>query len=277
MTTGRGTTAILAAGGPFPLRVAEAAARQGGVFVVCLKGFCDPAPYAHLPHMVERPGAAGGILARLRAEGVSRIAMAGHAKRPSMLGIWPDAWARQALVTLGPALLKGDDGFLRGIVSLLEAEGFEVVSPQSLLEDPMAGAGLLAGPPPDEAALADMARGAAVLHALAAQDVGQAVVVQQGLVLGIEAVEGTDALLARAGTLRREGPGGVLVKLPKRGQEMRVDAPTVGPRTVQGALAAGLRGIAVGAGGTIVADRDQALREAAAANIFVFGMEEPPR
>ncbi len=275
MTTGR--IGLLAAGGDFPLRVAEAAARRGGVFVVCLKGFCDPARYRHLPHMIERPGAAGAILDRLRAEGVRRVAMAGQAKRPSMLGLWPDAWARQALVTLGPALLKGDDAFLRGIVALLEGEGFEVVSPQSLLEDPMAGAGLLAGPPPDEAALADMARGAAVLRALAAQDIGQAVVVQQGLVLGVEAIEGTDALLARAAALRREGPGGVLVKLPKQGQEMRVDAPAIGPRTVQGAVAAGLRGIAIGAGGTILADGPQALRDAAAAGIFVFGMEEPPR
>ena len=132
------TTAVIAAGGDFPLRVAEAAAARGGAFVVCLKGFCDPARYAHLPHMVERPGAAGGIIARLRAEGVRRIAMAGQAKRPSMLGLWPDAWARQALVTLGPALLKGDDAFLRGIVALLEGEGFEVIAPQSLLEDPMA-------------------------------------------------------------------------------------------------------------------------------------------
>lgn len=271
------TTAVIAAGGDFPLRVAEAAAARGGVFVVCLKGFCDPARYAHLPHMVERPGAAGGIIARLRAEGVRRIAMAGQAKRPSMLGLWPDAWARQALVTLGPALLKGDDAFLRGIVALLEGEGFEVIAPQSLLEDPMAGRGLLAGPEPDDAAMADMARGAAVLRALAAQDVGQAVVVQQGLVLGVEAIEGTDALLARAATLRREGPGGVLVKLPKLGQEMRVDAPAIGPRTVEGAVAAGLRGIAVGAGGTILADGAHTLRAAAESGIFVFGLEENSR
>lgn len=272
-----GRLGLLAAGGPFPLRVAEAAARQGGVFVACLRDFCDPRPYAHLPHMVERVGAAGAILQRMRAEGVTRIALAGQAKRPSMLGLWPDAWATKALRKLGPALLKGDDSLLRGIVALLEEEGFQVVSPQSLLENAMAGAGLLAGPPPDEAALADIGRGAAVLRALAGQDVGQAVVVQQGLVLGIEAVEGTDALLARAATLRRDGPGGVLVKLPKQGQEMRVDAPAIGPRTVAGAAAAGLRGIAIGAGGTILADGEEALRNAAAAGIFVFGMEEPPR
>ncbi len=270
-------TGVIAAGGPFPLKVAEAAAKRGGVFVVCLRGFCDAADYAHLPHMEERPGAAGAIIARLRAEGVMRLAMAGQAKRPSMLGLWPDAWARAALAKLGPAVLKGDDSFLRGIVRLLEEEGFEVVSPQSLLEDAMAPAGLLAGPAPDDAARADIARGMAVLHALAAQDVGQAVVVQQGLVLGIEAIEGTDALLARAGALRREGPGGVLVKLPKQGQEMRVDAPAIGPRTVENAAAAGLRGIAVAAGGTILAGREEALQKARAAGIFILGLEETTR
>lgn len=265
---------LIAGGGPFPLRVAEAAQAQGGVFVACIRDFCDPAPYARFPHVVERLGAGGAVLAAFRAAGVRRIALAGQARRPSFRGIMPDAWMARTLARLGPALLRGDDALLRGLVRLLEEEGFEVVSPQALLDGAMAPAGLVAGPAPDALAMDDIARGRAVLRALEGEDVGQAVVVQQGLVLGIEAVEGTDALLERAGALRRDGPGGVLVKRPKRGQEMRVDAPAIGPRTLEGAAAAGLRGVAVAAGGTILADRAEASRVAEAAGLFIYGFEE---
>jgi DUF1009 family protein len=99
------------------------------------------------------------------------------------------------------------------------------------------------------------------------------VVVQQGLILGIEAVEGTDALLARAGSLRRDGPGGVLVKLAKPQQELRVDAPVVGAITIRNAAAAGLRGIAVEAGRTILADGDGLLAEARKHGLFVIAVE----
>ncbi len=95
---------------------------------------------------------------------------------------------------------------------------------------------------------------------------------QQGSVLGVEAVEGTDALLARAGDVRRAGPGGVLVKLCKPGQDKRVDLPTVGPDTVRKAQAAGLRGIAVEAGAAIVVDLDGMIREADRAGMFITGI-----
>jgi DUF1009 family protein len=264
---------LIAAGGPFPLQVAEAARAAGhGVFVVCLRDFCDPAAYAGFPHVVERVGAGGAILARLRTEGVRRIAIAGKAKRPSLLSLWPDPWTARLLARIGPAAVGGDDAFLRALIRVVAEEGFEVIPPQSLIEGAMAPAGLLAGPEPDGMARGDVQRGAAVLRALSAQDVGQAVVVQQGLVLGVEAVEGTDALIERCGGLRRDGPGGVLVKLSKSGQEMRVDAPVIGPLTVAAAERAGLRGIAVQAGRTILAERAGTLRAADAAGIFLVGL-----
>src|SRR5206468_3153342 len=111
--------------------------------------------------------------------------------------------------------------------------------------------------------------------ALGAVDVGQAVVVQQGIVLGVEAVEGTDALLQRVGPLRREGPGGVLVKLAKPAQDRRMDLPTVGPETVRRAQQAGLAGIAVESGGAMILDRDEMVRLADAAGLFVLGLELP--
>ncbi|HEX3416567.1 MAG TPA: LpxI family protein, partial [Stellaceae bacterium] len=103
-------------------------------------------------------------------------------------------------------------------------------------------------------------------------DVGQAVIVQQGLVLGVEAIEGTDELLRRCAALRREGPGGVLVKVEKPGQEPRADRPTIGLRTVLLAAETGLRGIAVEANATIVLDRDEVIRAADRAGLFLVGV-----
>jgi UDP-2,3-diacylglucosamine hydrolase len=223
--------------------------------------------------MEERIGAGGAIIARLRAEGVTHLVLCGKARRLSPLNLWPDGWTARALARLGKAVFAGDDTLLRSIIGILGEEGFEVVAPQSLLPDSMVAAGLLAGAAPDAMARADILRGIGVLRALADHDVGQSVVVQQGLILGIEAVENTDALLARAATLRRDGPGGVLVKLAKPRQELRVDAPVIGAITVQGAKAAGLRGIAIEAGRTILADGDALLKAARAAGIFVLAIE----
>jgi len=128
---------------------------------------------------------------------------------------------------------------------------------------------------PDTHAEADIERGLAVARAIGALDVGQAVIVQQGLVLGVEAIEGTDALIERCAALRREGAGGVLVKVEKPGQERRADRPVIGPRTVALAAAAGLSGIAIEAEATIVIDRDEVVRAAAAAGLFVVAIRRP--
>jgi DUF1009 family protein len=125
---------------------------------------------------------------------------------------------------------------------------------------------------PDAEAELDIAHGLHIVRALGALDIGQAAVVQQGLVLGVEAIEGTDALLQRCAALRRDGPGGVLVKVEKPGQERRADRPVIGPETVAKAAAAGLRGIAAEAGIVLVVDRDELVRRADAAGLFVVGV-----
>lgn len=265
---------IIAAGGPFPLKIAQTARALGRpVFVVCVREFCDPRPYAAFPHAVERLGAAGAMLRRMREQGVREIVMSGKAKRPSLLSLMPDAWTAAALAKIGPAAFRGDDTLLRAASRLLEDEGFTLLAPHQVLDHALSDPGLLVGPEPDAVAREDIARGAAVLRALAPQDVGQACVVQQGLVLGVEAIEGTDALLARCAELRREGPGGVLVKLIKPQQDRRLDPPVIGPRTVENAAAAGLRGIAIEARETIITEREATLEACARLGIFLIAIE----
>ena len=169
----------------------------------------------------------------------------------------------------------GDDGLLAAIVKELEIEGFRVVGADGILRSALAPAGLIGRMAPDELAQQDLVHAVKVARALGALDIGQAVVVQQGVVLAVEAAEGTAALLARAKMLALDGPGGVLVKLAKPGQERRADLPTIGPETLEQAGAAGLRGIAVEAGATLILDREATVAAADARGLFLIGLTAP--
>jgi DUF1009 family protein len=154
-----------------------------------------------------------------------------------------------------------------------------VLGAHEILTEAIGPKGLLTQAAPDAAALADIARATTVLRALGAVDVGQGCVVQQGVVLAVEAIEGTDAMLARAATLAIPGPGGVLVKMVKPGQDRRADLPTIGPRTIDAAHAAGLRGVAFEAGGTLFTDRTACITKADQAGLFLLGLDptgDPP-
>jgi DUF1009 family protein len=189
------------------------------------------------------------------------------------MDIRPDATGARLLARIGRAAFGGDDGLLKAIVRVLGEEGFVVRGAHEVLRDVLAPAGLMSRAAPDAAAMADIARGIAVLLALGAADVGQACVVQQGLVLAVEAVEGTDAMIERAGPLARPGPGGVLVKLVKPGQERRADLPTLGHATIARARGAGLRGVAFEVGGTILMDRQAMIAAADEAGLFLLGID----
>jgi DUF1009 family protein len=268
---------VIAGGGSLPIRVAAAAAARGQrVFIVGLEGFADPAALAPFPHDFARIGAGGRIIALLKDAGVRDLVLAGQVRRPGLLDLRPDAAGASLLARIGKAaFLGGDDTLLRAVGRVLEEEGFSLRGAHEILDGGTAPEGLLTRAAPTPEHEADIARGVAVARALGRVDVGQAVVVQQGLVLGVEAIEGTDALLARAGQLRRPGPGGVLVKLLKPGQDARLDMPMVGPSTVRNAAAAGLAGIAVEAGRTLLSDAAALVAAADANGLFVVARRFP--
>jgi UDP-2,3-diacylglucosamine hydrolase len=262
---------VVAGGGSLPLRVVQAASAMGRpVHVVVLEGHGDPADYAGQSHVTLRWGLAAQMLSWLKQHGVREVVLAGTVARPSLLSLRPDAASMKLLGRVGRAAFNGDDSILRAVMKVLAEEGFEVLGAQALLSGLLPQAALLAGPMPDDVARADIARGLAVCHAIGVVDVGQSVVVQQGLVLGVEAIEGTDALILRAGGLKREGPAPILVKAPKPAQSNLVDLPAIGPKTVETARAAGLRGLAFQAGGTILLERDTTIAAAEAAGIFLL-------
>jgi DUF1009 family protein len=264
---------ILAGGGPLPRRVADAARAAGRpVAVVVLEGHGEPEAWTGYPHVVLRFGLAARMLSWLKGHRVRQLVLAGHVRRPSFLSLRPDADSVRLAVRIGRRAFGGDDELLTTVLDVLREEGFEPVGAQEVLKGLLAPAGLLTRAAPDADAMADIARGVRVVRALGAVDVGQGAVVQQGLVLAVEAIEGTDAMLARAATLRRDGPAGVLVKLVKPGQDRRVDLPTLGPQTVANAAAAGLRGIAFEAEGCILAEQPAMVAAADAAGLFLLGL-----
>jgi len=271
--TDDGPLGILAGGGELPRRLV-AACREAArpCFVVAFEGQADRATVDGVPHGWVALGAAGRVLELLRGAGVREIVLAGAIRRPSLLTLKPDAKGAQLLARIALRAF-GDDGLLRAVIAELEREGFRVIGVPDVLGSLPAPAGRLGRVAPDAQARADIARGVEVARALGAVDVGQAVVVQQGIVLGVEAAEGTDGLLARVASLRRDGPGGVLVKLAKPAQDRRVDLPTIGVATVEKAAAAGLAGIALEAGATLVLDRAGVVAAADDAGLFVEGLD----
>ncbi|MGG5809516.1 LpxI family protein [Falsiroseomonas sp. CW058] len=269
---------LVCGAGIMPVRVADAAAKAGRpVVCVLIEGFARPADYARFPHEVIPLGRVGRMLAFLRAHGAADLVLAGRVTRPSLLSFRFDAEGMRLVARLGHrAVFGGDDGLLSAVLQVLRGEGFRPLGAQEVLGDLLVEAGPLTRHAPDEPALADIARGIRVTQALGTADVGQGCVVQQGLVLAVEAIEGTDAMLARCGPLRRPGPGGVLVKLVKPRQDVLVDLPAIGPATVEAAAAAGLAGIAIEAraahAGTLVVDRTATVAAAEAAGLFLLAL-----
>jgi UDP-2,3-diacylglucosamine hydrolase len=271
-----GPLGIIAGNGALPRRLVESCRTAGRpVFVLAFEGEADQATVAGVPHAWCRLGAAATALDLLHANAVTELVLAGGVRRPSLSSLRPDWRAAKFFARFGYRAL-GDDGLLSAVVKELEREGFRVIGAEELLaSDDLLAEGPLGRCRPSVEARADIERGLRLARAIGALDIGQAVVVQQGLVLGVEAAEGTDGLLRRCAGLRREGPGGVLVKAAKPGQEQRVDRPTIGPQTLVLAAAAGLQGIAAEAGMTLVVDRAEIIRAADLAGLFVVGVTEP--
>jgi DUF1009 family protein len=267
--------AVLAGTGPLPGQVIEAARGAGReVFVLAFEGETDPALTTGLPHRWVPIGAVGRAIKALHDIGAEEVCMIGPVRRPNLKTLKLDWRGMQLLAKLG-LRGQGDDQIFKVIVSELEREGFRVVGADEILGSLVAVLGPMTRRRPDPVAQGDIDLGIRVAKRLGELDVGQAVVVQQGLVLGVEAVEGTDGLLRRCGEIRREGAGGVLVKLKKPRQERRADLPTIGPDTIRLAAAAGLSGVAVHAGHCLIVQQAETIEAADRAGLFVVGVPDP--
>lgn len=266
---------ILAGGGAAPFQLVQACRASGRpFFVFCLDGYAASELGQGVDHAVVPLGALQKLKELCAREAIAEIVMIGHVRRPSLAEIKPDWLALKVLTKIGLGSL-GDDGLLRNVGKVLEEEcGVRMVGVADVMAALLTPSGVLTAVRPDAQALDDIKRGCLVAQALGAQDVGQAVVVQQGLVLAVEAIEGTAALIARAGSLKRAGGGGVLVKLAKPQQDNRYDLPAIGPDTIRQLGEAGLSGVAVQAGRSLLLEREATIKAADEAGLFIVGFEE---
>lgn len=270
---------LIAGLGDLPVSIAENAVETGqGVYVLRLKGFEEPRLAAY-PGDVVGLGEIGKLFTLLKAAGCKDVLFAGIVKRPNFKDLKLDLRGAALLPKVIAEAGKGDDALLRLMVKEMEKNGFNVVGSDTVNAGLLAPSGLIAGPQPTETALADISRGAHVVAALGDLDIGQGCVVCEGLVLAVEAQEGTDAMLARCARLPEAIRGtpdarrGVLVKRPKPGQERRIDLPTVGVSTVEHVAAAGLAGLAVEADGALMLGRDKMQAAAERLGVFIYGFD----
>ncbi len=269
--------AILCGAGAFPLEVAADAAHAGRApFLIGVVGSSDASIEAY-PHVWVRMGEIGKLFAALKERGIVEMAMVGAMTRPELSDLRIDWGAVRRAAEIAQIFRRGDNGLLVGLAAIFEREGVRIVGAHDIAPRLVAPAGRLGARSLAAEDEADIAFGAGLLRALSDFDAGQCAVVAAGRVLAIEAAEGTDAMLARvadmrrSGRLRHKGPAGVLVKAPKRGQDLRLDMPAIGPDTVSGAAKAQLRGLALAAGAVLMVERDRCVREADAAGLFLAG------
>jgi DUF1009 family protein len=270
---------LIAAGGVMPFAVADSLAARGiHPVLFALKGACDPVAVARFRHHWISVGQFGRATRLFRAENCRDLVFIGTLVRPALAELRLDWGTLRVISRLLTAFRGGDDHLLSGIGRILEQDGFRMVGIKDVAPDLLMPEGCLTRAAPDPNAAADIAKGRDVLGALSRFDIGQAAVVIDNHVVAVEDIEGTDGLLARVARLRGEGrirakPGrGVLVKAPKSGQDLRFDLPTVGPRTLEGVAAAGLGGVAIVAGNTIVVEPQAMIDAADAAGLFVTGL-----
>lgn len=267
---------VIAGGGELPVLLAEHLRATGAAyFVARVQPFADAALDAH-PGTTNGLGAMGARMAALREAGCDAIMLIGQVPRVDSRSLELDEGAVAMLPALLAAAPEGDDALLRAVLAEHERAGFRVVGAEEAMADLLAVAGVWGAYAPT-AHMRDVERAAKVASAAGALDIGQGAVVCDGLVLAVEAQEGTDAMLARVAELPERLRGtpsrrrGVLVKRPKPIQERRVDLPTIGVKTVEGAARAGLAGIAVEARGALVVRRSDVIAAADRAGLFLYG------
>ena len=270
---------LIAGGGDLPASVAARCIEQGrALYVVRLDGFAGP-------EMLAWPGAdfgmaqIGGIIKALKAQGCEAVCLAGYVNRPDFKRLKPDLKGATLLPGIIKAATQGDDALLRKILSVFEAEGMSVEGADDILGSQMLEAGPLGNIHPTEDMMHDLKKSIHVAEKSGELDIGQGAVVCRGLVLAVEAQEGTDQMLARVASLPADLRGtenarlGALGKAPKPIQDLRVDMPVIGPRTIEMAAAAGLAGIGGYEGRLIIIDRAQTRATADRLGLFVWGLE----
>ena len=265
---------IIAGQGELPRMIVDKClTEKRDVFVLGFKGQFDKKLYKDVESEISHLGSVQTSIDILKNHGVKEIVLAGAIKRPSIFALKLDKRGAKLIKDIGFKSI-GDDSLLRVIMDEIESEGFKLTSTTDLLAEELTVlAGTLTKVQPSEQQLEDIKIGVKALQTMADLDIGQAVAVQQGLIIGVEAVEGTDGLIKRYSSLKKEGEKGVLIKILKTNQDTRVDLPTIGARTVQNAAKSGFAGIAISASTTQILDKTKTIAVADHLGLFIEAVD----
>lgn len=272
---------LIAGGGDLPFQVIMHCLKIGRpLFGIGIEGHTDPLLFSqNISHIWCRLGALGKMMEALRQAEVKDIVLIGSIKRPSFFEIRPDFYTAKLLARLGTRSL-GDDALLSFLIQELESEGFSVKGIEDILpfQDVLLKAGPLGKIPFPEEFLEERERGINAARLLGQADVGQSLIIDQGLILGVEGIEGTDSLIKRCGILKKERfsfskRSGFLVKFSKPQQEDRVDLPTLGPQTLEALDHAGFLGVVGEAHKTLLIHQKKCQKIADEKGLFVVGWE----
>jgi len=274
-----GTLGLIAGNGRFPFLVLEAARSVGyRVAIAAIKGEADPsieaaAAAGSSPAPVHwlALGQLGALLKMFEAEGVTRAVMAGQVKHASIFsGLMPDLTAMAVLTRLRS---RNTDAVIAAVAEVMREHGVALIDSTSLLTPLLPSAGVMTRRAPRPGERQDLEFGYRMADAIAGLDIGQTVVVKDQAVVAVEAMEGTDATIARAGRLA--GGGCAVVKVAKPGQDMRFDVPVVGVPTIEAMHDSGATVLSVDEGQALMFDRAQLLARADALGIAVVGRARP--
>lgn len=271
---------LIAGKGDIPRLIAEDRESQGkSLFIIAIEGFVEDWMRDY-PHEVCGIAETGRMIRALKASDCDTVSLIGRIQRPDFSKLKPDFKAISLLPRVLSAATKGDDALLRAMIEIFEGEGFKVVGAQELLSSLQAKAGLIGSREPTRVDIADIQLGYHIAGEIGRLDIGQGAVIANGLVLAVEAQEGTDEMLRRVERLPMMIRGnederlGVLVKRPKPIQERRIDLPTIGPSTVRLTSAAGLSAIAIVEGGTLIVQRQEIINLADSLGICVVCLDK---
>ena len=265
---------VIAGGGILPRKLADNFDPSGDrIFFLAFRNVTDPEVVAGRHHEWLELGEVQKAIDAMHRNNVDKVVMAGPIQRPALSSLALDI---RALKMLAKGGLKafGDDGLLSLVAKEIEKEGIKVIGIEQILPGVLTKEGLLAGPAPTKISWDDIKRGLQVLNSLGPCDVGQSIAVQEGIVLAIEAIEGTDQMIERAGSLQRNVSGPILIKISKTNQDKRVDLPTAGPETVNNAIRSGFQGLALEANNSLLLDKERVIKIAEKNSFFVIGVDQ---
>ena len=265
---------VIAGGGILPRKLADNFDPSGDrIFFLAFRNVTDPEVVAGRHHEWLELGEVQKAIDAMHRNNVDKVVMAGPIQRPALSSLALDIRALQMLAK-GGLKAFGDDGLLSLVAKEIEKEGIKVIGIEQILPGVLTKEGLLAGPAPTKISWDDIKRGLQVLNSLGPCDVGQSIAVQEGIVLAIEAIEGTDQMIERAGSLQRNVSGPILIKISKTNQDKRVDLPTAGPETVNNAIRSGFQGLALEANNSLLLDKDRVIKIAEKNSFFVIGVDQ---